>query len=159
VTLDIKAIDPKNGDKYSPNLHAWVKRSRYGLPDVFRNHEGALYIGVKDTNTEDGEWFTGAQLNSVLCNGLRTASYAYPPNQAEKLTLVEGFWEDYTERGRCAIDPTHLVWFLGYRWTVDGDKRTCNWCGCTQIQRHWTERVERHDWFDSDDVLVAGEQS
>ncbi len=152
--LDLGAISAKAGDKYSPNLHRWLKHWPYrgaeSAPEVFRNTDGLLYIGI----VHDDGWFSGALLNTVLCNGVRADIGAYaPPFVAQKLKRVDGFWEAYQERGRCAIDPEHRVNFQGdTRWSADGDSRRCAWCGHVQYRRRWTESVERSGWFDSPDA-------
>ncbi len=77
--LDIKAISPKNGDKYSPNLYKFLTSSRreitamYG--QVYRDKQGILWLGHRD---EDG-WFMGARLIAVLCQGRRVGTFAHPP--------------------------------------------------------------------------------
>lgn len=54
----------------------------------------------------------------------------------DSLQLVDGFWIRYLEIGRCAIDADHAEQFsAGDRYTLDGDVRTCLWCGA---KHQWT---------------------
>lgn len=127
ITIDIEAIHPARGAKFSPNLHAWlsVKDKTYRLQSrVYADQEGTLYIGLLD----DG-YLMGSRLNGVLCYGRKEASWAY--GNLGKLTEVVGFWERYTAIGRCAIDPGHRMYFIGAdaRWKTSGDRRECLWCG------------------------------
>lgn len=49
------------------------------------------------------------------------------------LEVVDGFWDRYLEVGRCAIDPGHQEHFSGpERFSIQGNIRTCLWCGCVQ---------------------------
>lgn len=149
----LKSIHPATGDKYSPNLHQWVRRAWRGpeAPCVYRGDQGVLYIG----EVWDDGWFCGAALNAVLCNGSHVGTGAYGPSTAEPLRLLPGFWEEYIARGRCVIDPEHQVSFIGdTRWKYEGDTRTCQWCGeVTQVKRTWHELVERSRWMSLDEPL------
>lgn len=51
--------------------------------------------------------------------------------------------------GRCAIDPDHMMHFVGddTRWLTDNDHRECLWCRKhSQKLRHWVESVEHSAW-------------
>lgn len=136
------------GDRYSPNLRRWLKRNgsrSFGrTPKIYRDRDNILFIGEID----DERWFSGSRLWRVLCVGGRAEVYAYP-GKAEELTLIEGFWERYAAIGRCAIDVEHGRYWIGddTRWAVDGNTRTCLWCGDhTQHLRRWTETKARERW-------------
>ena len=144
--LDVRAVDPRNGAKYSPNLHRWLtmrsKKHHAWTSRVYRDADGMLYIGMMD----DGD-LIGARLMNVLCYGAKAESWCY----TKTLDMVEvaDFWPRYVAEGRCAIDPEHKRGFVGddTRWTQDGDTRACLWCGkAQQVLAHWTEEVERHEW-------------
>ncbi|MEJ6003708.1 hypothetical protein [Paucibacter soli] len=145
--LDLAAIDPRRGAKYSPNLHAFLKRGRNAvqqrLARVYKDPEGVLWLGYPDD-----EFFIGARLMSILCNGAKTETFAHT-RLVQSLTEVEDFWLSYVVNGRCAIDPAHTQSFIGddSRWSVDGEQRTCNWCsGATQRMKRWTEVTEKSGW-------------
>lgn len=137
------------GDKYSPNLRRWLTRNRRwmnNLPLVYRWRDGGLYIGRKEA---DDNWFSGARLWGVLSGGKSGVVYAHPPGWAQHLVEIEGFWQRYAETGRCAIDPEHSRGFIGdeTRWQINGDHRSCLWCGeCQQTLHRWTEQVNRSAW-------------
>lgn len=140
--LDLALIAPKQGQKYSPNLHAWLKHLAYSeLMHVYKHADGTLYIGHVD-----GTWFFGTRLVSVLCNGKKQSTFAYP-NHAKNLTEVTDFWPRYVRDGRCAIDPEHQEYFVddNSRWLIEGDARHCQWCGNhSQVLLSWKEiKVEQ----------------
>lgn len=144
--LDVAAIHPRNGAKYSPNLHAWLtlrsKKHRAETSRVFADKDGTLWIGFLD----DG-YLIWSRLMSVLCEGKKAESFAF--GYLGKLDEVPDFWARYTAVGRCAIDPAHKMYFVGddTRWRRAGDKRECLWCGNhAQKLRRWVEPVERSAW-------------
>ena len=144
--LDVKAIHPSNGAKYSPNLHKWLtsrlSKHRAWTSRVYRAADGSLWIGMLDLGD-----LVGARLNSVLCNGSKENSACWV--NLRGLVEVADFWPRYVENGRCAIDTEHERYFIGddTRWTVDGDTRACLWCGnAKQVMERWTETVERNEW-------------
>jgi hypothetical protein len=146
--LDVAAIHPGNGSKYSPNLYKWLtmrsKKHHAWTSLVYRDADGMLYIGMMD----DGD-LIGARLMNVLCYGAKAESWCY----TKTLDMVEvaDFWPRYMRDGRCAIDTEHKRYFVGddTRWTQDGDTRACLWCGkAQQVMVRWTESVERHEWRD-----------
>lgn len=147
--LDLKAINPKNGDKFSPILFAWISsrsnpyRRNYL---VYRDPDGVLWIG-----DVDGDWFTGCKLIGVLCNGTGEPSGAYAGLGA-RVEVIPDFWDRYEAIGRCAIDKTHELYFVGdeTRWSVTGDSRSCLWCGnCTQTRITTTKQVKETAWVNT----------
>ena len=144
--LDVNAIHPRNGAKYSPNLHRWLncrtRKHRAWTSLVHRDADGTLYIGMM----VDGD-LIGAKLNAVLCNGSKAESWCY--TKTTGMVEVADFWPRYMRDGRCAIDTEHARYFVGddTRWTQDSDTRTCLWCGkARQVLARWTEAVERQEW-------------
>lgn len=135
--LDLALIAPKLDAKFSPNLHQWLKHRPYSeLQHVYKDAEGALWIG-----RVDDFWFSGIRLGSVLCNGKKQGTYAYP-NKGKDLTKVTDFWPNYVRNGRCAIDPEHQAYFIddASRWLTEGGVRHCQWCGNhTQVLLEWEE--------------------
>lgn len=143
--LDVRAVDPRNGAKYSPNLHRWLtmrsKKHHAWTSRVYRDNYGVLLIGRLD----DG-YLIGTRLYDVLCNGTKAGSWAIADRG---FVEVVDFWPRYVAEGRCAIDPEHERFFVGddTRWTQDGDTRACLWCGkAQQVLTRWTETVERQEW-------------
>ena len=144
--IDVKAINPRNGEKYSPNLYKWLTLRtmayRKHISRVYGAEDGTLWIGY----IEDGELF-GSRLISVLCNGSKEQTACWV--NLGHLVEVADFWPRYVADGRCAIDQNHNMLFVGdeSRWKVDGDTRHCQWCGkATQVLKKWTETVERQKW-------------
>ena len=147
TNLALDSIHPKLGARFSPNLHAFLKNPRnqslLRFGRVYTDAAGALWLGYPDD-----EFFIGVRLLTVLCGGARSPASAYV-RQVPALTEVEGFWNDYRRYGRCAVDPSHRMSFVGddTRWTTNGEKRDCMWCGkASQRMRRWTETVERTEW-------------
>lgn len=145
--LEIKAINPKNGDKFSPNLFKFLSSRRRKFmaeyAGVFKDDRGWLWLGSRDEG-----WFHGARLLGVLCNGRKEQTFAYP-HLAHRLTEVPDFWVRYVRDGRCAIDISHDMYFLNddNRWKVEGDHRTCRWCGrVRQRLERYVEKVDRERW-------------
>ena len=146
--LDVRAVDPRNGAKYSPNLHRWLtmrnKKHHAWTSRVYRDQGGMLWIGMLDLGD-----LIGARLMNVLCYGTKAESFCYVGMRS--LVEVSDFWPRYVADGRCAIDTEHRKSFVGddTRWTQDGDTRACLWCGkAKQVLVRWTESVERHEWRD-----------
>ena len=144
--LDVSAIHPSKGEKYSPNLHAWLtkrdKKHRTWTSRVFSDKDGTLWIGMIDLRD-----LVGARLMHVLCNGAKTETACWV--NLGPLRELDDFWARYTALGRCAIDPTHKMHFVGddTRWRTNGEHRECLWCGeHAQKLRRWVEPVERSAW-------------
>lgn len=144
--LDVQAMHPKNGAKYSPNLYKWLtshkKPYRAWTSRVYRGTDGTLYIGMMDHGD-----LIGAMLYTVLREGAKAESWCYPPTRG--MVEVADFWTRYLADGRCATDPEHARYFVGdhTRWRQEGDTRTCLWCGkAQQVLARWTEVVERQEW-------------
>ena len=144
--LDVQTVHPKNGAKYSPNLHKWLtsrkRPHRAWTSRVYRDADGVLYIGMMDNGD-----LIGAKLYAVLCNGAQAESWCYTKTRG--MVEITDFWPRYLVEGRCAIDPEHARYFVGddTRWTQEGDMRACLWCGkARQALARWTEAVERQEW-------------
>lgn len=146
--LDVRAVDPRNGAKYSPNLHRWLtmrgKKHHAWTSRVYRDNAGTLWIGMLDLGD-----LIGARLMNVLCYGTKAESCCWV--NLRGLVEVADFWPRYVADGRCAIDQAHERHFVGddTRWTQDGDTRACLWCGkAQQVLVRWTGTVERQQWRD-----------
>lgn len=160
----VKLINPKLNTSYSPNLHNYVKRfakeiGDWKFPDVYQDctqdgsFAGLLYIGYMDM--EDGtNGFVGARLNRVLGCGASVYSRErgwFMGLGPSNMKLVSDFWDRYIAIGRCAIDVEHRQWFIGDkdRYTMDGDLRTCTWCGVQHKRRieikTYTKEIEHFD--------------
>lgn len=151
----IDQINPKLSSKFSPNLYRWMGKYRQtpGLIRVYRDLGDRLWIGYFD-----GDGFSGSRIWSVLCNGRKACDMAYTSNHTKELGLkeVDGFWPEYLRIGRCAIDPDHKRYFTDddKRWLVNGDHRTCLWCGAKQ-HKEALVRVTREyvtEWKDGEDA-------
>lgn len=141
-TLRAADIAPNKAASFSPNLHKYLSARGVFFRDGGLLH--AVYAVKPDTKAAkwfgagtlllgfiDDEFFTGSRLIAVLCNGSKADRAAYP-GVTDGLELVEGFWDRYLELGRCAIDPSHQEHFLGNRFQIHGDTRTCLWCNHRQ---------------------------
>ncbi len=142
--LDLGLINPKRGDKYSPNLFRFLKKHRslaqYGW--VWKDPEGMRWLGY----IHDGD-FIGCRLMSALCGWGDVA--CYPQVQfVASLDVVKDFWPQYVAIGRCAIDPAHTEAFLSAenRFADRGDTRTCNWCGTQQYRQTKKRTVIETVW-------------
>lgn len=146
--LDLSAIHPKKGAKYSPNLyqHLTTKRSkafsRYA--HVYKDKDNTLWLGYLDEGL-----LIGARLAQVLRYGAKAERFAY--TNLGPLNEVPDFWQKYVAHGRCAIDTAHTMYFIGddARWSVTGNARTCLWCGQVHQTLHEvteTRQVTRQEW-------------
>lgn len=127
--LDISAISPRCGAKYSPNLYKWLTHKgathRARLCHVYKDGDGTLWIGMLD-----GDYLSGTRLMSVLCRGTKEATMAYPLQTFGPFHEVDNFWSQYMLHGRCAIDVEHVISFIGdTRWSATASGHTCLWCG------------------------------
>lgn len=131
--LDVAAVHPRNGSRYSPNLHSWlVMRSRKHhawTGRVYRDKDGTLWIGA----LEHGG-LLGARLVSVLCNGSKVRAAA--GSACKAWSKWPRSRPRYVRDGRCAIDTAHTQCFIGddTRWAVDGDNRSLA-CGCGKARQ------------------------
>ena len=145
--LDVQAIDPRNGEKYGPNLHHWLTKrddkKRAWASRVYRDDDGALFVGWASED-ESGN-FIGARMANILCHGGKAKVFYWLRLKPEE---IPDFWQRYTAVGRCAIDEAHTMSFGGdeNRWKQDGDTRVCQWCGHKQVLERWTETVSREAW-------------
>jgi hypothetical protein len=111
AVIDLKLIDPKRHEKYSPNLFRWLRkwkkesRSTFGHLGVYVDKDGREYVG----EMRDAEWLHGSRLGTILCDGGRAMVFACAPSFGFK--PVQGFWDRYVEIGRCAIDTKHNTSF------------------------------------------------
>ena len=97
-----KFINPKNDDKFSPNLYRFLTYRKRHLTNVFQDTKtGSYYIGLRD---ENGIWI-GAQLMAVFCFGGRAETFSYPTSVTIKWKEVtEWFWTKYFEVGKKIYD-------------------------------------------------------
>ncbi len=147
--LDVAAVHPRNGSRYSPNLFSWLtmrsRKHHAWTSRVYRDKDGTLWIGMLD----QGDLF-GARLMNVLCNGSKAEGGCWI--NLRGLVEVADFWPRYMRDGRCAIDTEHAQYFIGddTRWAVNGDTRTCLWCGeARQVFARWTDVVAHQEWRSS----------
>jgi hypothetical protein len=141
--LDLSKIHPSNGPKYSPNLYRWLsdrkKTYRARLARVYADDKGILWIGHMDDL-----YFIGTRLMTVLCDS--TAGTMAHSRASKCLVELTAFWDSYAKVGRCAMDPGHVLGFVGddLRWEVDGKRRHCVWCGkATQVLKSYV--TQTHD--------------
>lgn len=145
--LNIAALNPKNGVKYSPNLYAFLtSRRQSGLAPrarVYLDRDDVMWLGFFD----DTDSFIGARLSLVLCYGAKQEATC--PVNLGPLREVEDFWAQYLEDGRCAIDRAHKSCFINddSRWRVEGQTRQCLWCHkASQRLVRREETVVRENW-------------
>lgn len=143
--LTVSKINPEAGDKFSPRLHAYLKKAgpQTRIMQVYRDLDKGLWIGFFDEGC-----FIGARLSLVLCEGGKTKRGAFTGGWTKDLFEVQDFWENYMKVGRCAIDPEHETSFLDEtRWKVDGKTRHCLWCGnATQHLESYEVRETKTRW-------------
>lgn len=152
-------IDPKRGEKFSPNLYAWLKKQTG--PRGFHRTMPAVFRGVAPKTEVDGHPFigwmnacgchpaelTGARLNSVLCFGAKQETGCW---FGLRLEPWPDFWSQYLAIGRCALDPAHEEIFASAdgRYVFEGDSRVCTWCGAKHRLERWEETIvkQRERW-------------
>jgi len=144
--LDIEAISPAMGSKYSPNLYDWLRmrgnRHIARAGHVYSGPDDILWLGVPENG-----YFTGSRLIEILCRGPQAHIACWVG--LKDLQLVGDFWPAYMRDGRCAVDPSHSMGFLGddTRWATSGETRECVWCGkARQRLTRWTETIDRVGW-------------
>lgn len=134
-------INPKKTQAFSPNLYLWLRKNRLmrKLADRY-DVDGVEYLGFLD----EGGFLIGSKLWAVLCKGSAEKVWAFPA--MSKVAIRRPLWEDYLNRGRCAIDPAHEMHFLGDRFSITGDTRVCQWCGCIQQRETYEVVTTRERW-------------
>lgn len=139
-------------DRFSENLWKWVRKYRdRPLFVAFSEKDGRTYDEAKTLASRlyigfhrlDDGWLHGSRLIEILCNGAAAESWAYQP--AMQFREIPGWWDKYIEHGKCFIDPEHYLYLDNARWIVEGDVRTCIWCGKYQ-QREHIEMVPQREW-------------
>jgi hypothetical protein len=157
-TMKLRDIAPSRSSSFSPNLYAWMRRYAHfyregghidnvyrvvdgsPLASTFGFGAGVLLIGRRYDQYEGDTDFSGIRLIEALCKGAKASRVCYV-GAMRSLEPVEGFWERYLEVGRCAIDPTHAEHFVhADRFAMNGDTRTCLWCGAKH-QRTLVPRI------------------
>ncbi|MBC3871524.1 hypothetical protein [Undibacterium oligocarboniphilum] len=148
-TLQVSEIAPKKSASFSPNLHKYLKERGH----FFKNGGLLEDVFIATPETKAAEWFgagtlvlgymddvlfIGTRLMQALSQGDKAQRAAHPCGRG--LERIVGFWDRYLEVGRCAIDPHHQEYFLADRFSMDGDTRTCLWCGAKH-QRVTTPRI------------------
>ena len=121
--VNLADINPKGGDKYSPNFWKYLKRN--GIPAaigrVYRDKAGVLWFGY-----EDAPFMCVTRLMEILCQGVKAQSGAY--SNLGNLAEVKDFCPRYLYVGRCAVDPDHQIHFReGKRFLAQTGE--CLWCG------------------------------
>lgn len=143
-TLTLEQLAPSISVAFSPNLHSWMRAKGHFYRDggvlqgVFRVKPdtrlaecfgaGTLLIGYPCAQYKGDNDFVGIRLISALCEGAKAGSFCYA-GPTSGLQEVVGFWDQYLLVGRCAMDPDHKVHFMDDRYSLNGDIRTCRWCG------------------------------
>lgn len=147
-TLKLADLAPQHSPAFSPNLYRWMRtkahfyrdggvaqsvyRVKPGTPATETFGAGTLLIGYPLHGHPGDTDFVGTRLIAALCQGSKAGSWCYA-GVAPDLELIDGFWDRYLEVGRCAIDPDHHQHFSGSdRYRIEGEERTCLWCGTTQ---------------------------
>ena len=154
-TLQAVDIAPEKAPSFSPNLYRYLKakglfyRGGGVAESVFTVRPGTKAAEVYGAGTlmlgylDDG-FLVGTRLISALCNGAKTERMAHPIGKS--VDPVDGFWDKYLKIGRCAIDPEHQEQFLSDRFQVQGDTRTCRWCGHKQHKIVTPRVVHDESW-------------
>ncbi len=151
--LDLQAIDPRLGAKYSPNLHTWLSVTRHGRPTprarrsgLYTQSGGTVWVGY----LQDTAGFVGQRLALVLGAGAEAGIGAW--RNLGRMQPWIGFWPNYTAIGRCAFDSKHTdpLVYAEHRWVRSGETRTCRWCSvASQRLSRWTEVEECEAWLTS----------
>lgn len=161
-------INPKKDSRFSSNLFKWLKKHKsqnIGVAfqrtsvlddsvveyDAGKNQMSQLILFYGDL--DDG-YAHGARLSEIVCNGTRAKSFAYNVaifdlvNVDEFFTREDGWFDQYEVKGKCWLDPEHLVYFE--RWVNMESARHCDYCGHKQI-RH-IEMVPKERWIDATEL-------
>ncbi len=161
-TLRLRQLQPKLSPAFSPNLYRWMRsaahfysdsgvaeaiyRVKAGTPAASYLGAGTLMVGYPMNGYPGDKDFSGARMIAVLCNGSGEGRACFA-SLVPDLELVDGFWDRYLAVGRCAIDPDHQKSFMdGERYRVDGDARTCLWCGVTHKRVLTPRQVMDKSW-------------
>jgi hypothetical protein len=137
---DLQTLHPGNDSKFSVNLYKFLSGRRHQaslrLQRVFVDQDKHLWLGYFDDDL-----FIGTRLMHVLCNGANAQKSAFI--RMQELVEVPDFWQKYQAIGRCAIDPEHRMSFTGdeTRWRIQGEHRSCLWCGEGHQQQRVTQDV------------------
>lgn len=102
-----------------------------------------IYIG------DPGEgWITGSWMPRVITMGGKAERWAFPPEKFPMgfVDITQEFLALYLQRGKCAIDPEHVVYTGDSRYTRSGDTRTCRFCGRREYLHTSTRTVEDATW-------------
>ena len=160
-TLRLSDLKPEKSASFSPNLYRWLRnqahfykdggtadgvyKAKTGTSTAASFGAGTLLIGHPVNGYPGDTDFSGIRLMAALCQGGKAGRWCYA-GIAPDVELVDGFWDRYLEVGRCAIDPEHQEHFMGDRYSVDGDARTCLWCGHKQRRILTPRTVMDESW-------------
>lgn len=144
MSFNLEAIRPVgDSGKYSPALYSWL-HSKCGsrCRQVFQTKN--IIDGLEYSNPwrvseiiigeRYGDGYVGGRKLSCIVGqlyGVKSTRFAYSEAQWELREITDEFWAEYERVGRCVWDSTHSIPMIGdkNRYTVNGNVRTCNWCG------------------------------
>jgi hypothetical protein len=117
--LDVQAINPRNGEKYSLNLYQWLTKRddkmRAWASRVYREADGSLFVGWP-SESYPGE-FIGARMGDILCYGRKSECFCWLSLVLEE---IPGFWTPYNKNNDRYQDTfsgtnTEVYQLLGYQ--------------------------------------------
>jgi hypothetical protein len=142
-------------EKFSANLARWiVKQITFDklttIPGVFhkKNDPSDIFVACYDRGFDED--LAGSRLRSIISLGSAATTGLYAGMRIRSLrNITDEFWNEYRQRGKCAIDPTHSTYGCE-RWEEDakGAYRTCRWCGLKQKAVHRVIKTVTTDWVD-----------
>lgn len=142
-----KPKEKGKSDFYSWNLYRWLRK--HGKPNsrpmhsIFKNESGELFIG-ESRNTLAEDTVHGVRLRA-LCSGSGSVKLPHSGCYIDShkwQDVTDEFYAEYERIGACAIWGD-----LSHKFTVDGDTRTCDYCG--KVERKRVKLVEKVTWEDA----------
>lgn len=148
MSINPEEFRPKEKEKsdfYSWNLYRWLRRQNKE-PEwakktrIYKSQEGELFIGVNYERT-DQDMVSGVRLR-YLCSG--SGSKILPrlgcwSGSESWQDITDEFYAEYRKKGVCAIHGD-----FAHNFTVDGDTRTCNYCG--KVEKKTIKIIEKVVW-------------
>lgn len=137
-------------NKYSWNLYRYLKNFIGKEVWAYKAPNGRIFLAIFKKPEGIGHDNYGNFVNTIQTTDVkvRVSYYSWANEDFSSYTeITNTFFEEYKQKGRCAIDKAHDGWLEGAkrRFTeIDSETRKCNWCGA--ILKKKTRLVEQTYW-------------
>lgn len=126
--------------KYSARLDGYLRHQSPRKFQCFRkNDNGKLVLGF----ISDGD-LLGTRMRDVIRTGGNVRLLTM--FDLGSYTLVPDFWEEYSKKGICLIDPEHIHYPFRWKEFAGGHARKCAYCSVSQRKEEYVITSKHTRW-------------